>query len=403
MRLSQTPPSLLSLLLVALSNLEQIRAFPLGEFDFGALLLGRTTCVSYCGADNQFCCTQGQACTTLSGNVATCMAAAGVAATGQGGYAVYTTTYTETDLVLRTSTYTSNWVAAPSVQPLATTALICTTSLGESSCGSICCAADQGCLKPGNSCTARATSWVYVPTASAPVASVPTSGTYSAPLRPTSGGVSTATATISPTTTQPFIPPATASGSSLPIVAHSSNNGLSGGAIAGIVIGVIAGIILLLLLCFCCIVKAGFDGILGIFGLGKNRKRRDERVVITEEERYSRHSAGGGSRPVHSGWFGGAGRPARVTEERKKKSSGFGGLGGVGAGLLGLAVVLGLKRNHDKKEKAAASHAGRSDLSSSYYSYEDSYTGSSPTQVQMTEEVEAREIPVVRVARIEKI
>jgi hypothetical protein len=385
MRLSQTPPSLLSLVLVALSNLEQARAFPLGEFDFGALLLGRTTCVSYCGADNQFCCTDGQACTTLPGNVATCMAGVGgpAVATGQGGYAVYTTTYTETDLVLRTSTYTSNWAAASSVQPvapLATTALICDTSLGQSGCGSICCAADQMCVKPlGNSCTARATSWVFVPTATnTPVYSAPTSSdTFVPPLRPTSGGVSTATAT--PTTTQPFLPPATASGSSLPIVASSSNNGLSGAAIAGIVIGVIAGIILLLLLCFCLIVKAGFDGILAIFGLGKNKKRRDEKVIITEEERYSRHSTGGGARPAHSGWFGGAGRPAKVTDERKKKSSGFGGLGGVGAGLLGLAVVLGLKRNHDKKERAAASHAGRSDLSSSYYSY-DSYTGSSPSK-----------------------
>jgi hypothetical protein len=356
MRLSQTPPSLLSLLLVAISNIEQARAFPLGEFDFGALLLGRTTCVSYCGADNQFCCTQGQSCTTLSGNIATCMAPLGIAAaTGQGGYAVYTTTYTETDLVLRTSTYTSNWAAASSVQVAATSVQLCDTNLGQSGCGTICCAANQSCAGT-NSCTARGTSWVYVPTAT------PTSGSYSAPLRPTSGGVSTATASVTPTTTQPFIPPATASGSTLPIVSSSSNNGLSGGAIAGIVIGTIAGIILLLLICFCFIVKAGFDGVLAIFGLGKNRKRRDERVTVIEEERYSRHSTGAGSRPVHSGWFGGASRPSRVTEERKKKSGGFGGLGGVGAGLLGLAVILGLKRNHDKKEKQSASHAGRSDL-----------------------------------------
>jgi hypothetical protein len=382
MRFSQPPSSLLSLVLVALSNLEQARAFPLGAFDFGALLLGRTTCISYCGADNQFCCTDGQACTTLSGNVATCMAGIGGQPTGQGGYAVYTTTYTETDLVLRTSTYTSNWAAASPVQPVApTTALLCDTSLGQSGCGSICCAADQMCVKPlGNQCTARTTSWVFVPTATPVAYSTPTpSGSFSAPLRPTSGGVLTATASVTPTTTQPFIPPATASGSSLPIVSSSTNHGLSGGAIAGIVIGVIAGILLLLLLCFCLIVKAGFDGILAIFGLGKNRKRRDEKVVITEEERYSRHSTGGAARPAHTGWFGGAGRPARVKDERKKKSSGFGGLGGVGAGLLGLAVVLGLKRNHDKKERAAASHAGRSDLSSSYYSY-DSYTGSSPSK-----------------------
>ena len=148
---------------------------------------------------------------------------------------------------------------------------------------------------------------------------------------------------------------------------------MSAGAIAGIVIGVIAGIILLLLLCFCCIVKAGFDGLLAIFGLGKKRRRSTERVEVIEE-RYSRHGshAGGASRrDTHTGWVGGS-RPARVTEKRKK-DSGFGGLGMVGAGLLGLAAVLGLKRNHDKKTK---SH--RSDVSSTYYT--DSYTGTSASK-----------------------
>jgi len=142
---------------------------------------------------------------------------------------------------------------------------------------------------------------------------------------------------------------------------------LSGGAIAGIVIGTIAGIILLLLICFCCIVKAGFDGLLALFGFGK-RRRRTERIETVE--RYSRHGSGTASRrDTHTGWFG---RPARVDETRKKKSGGFGGLGAVGAGLVGLAVILGLKRRHDRKEKA------RSDISSSYYT--DSYTGTSASK-----------------------
>ena len=94
-------------------------------------------------------------------------------------------------------------------------------------------------------------------------------------------------------------------------------------------------------------------------------------------ERYSRHGSQAASRrDTHTGWFGG-GRPARVTESRRneKKSSGFGGLGMVGAGLIGLAAILGLKRREDKKAKSTAA---RSDISSSYYT--DSYTGTSASK-----------------------
>jgi hypothetical protein len=168
---------------------------------------------------------------------------------------------------------------------------------------------------------------------------------------------------VSATTTEPFTPPATASGSSISVTSSHNGGGLSPGAIAGIVIGVIAGIILLLLFCFCCIIKAGFDGLLALFGLGKKRRRSTERVEVVEE-RYSRHGSGTG-RNTHNTWFG-APRPARVTETRKKKSSGLGGMGFVGAGLVTLAALLGLKRRHDRKEKP-----DRSDISSSYYSYTD--------------------------------
>ena len=352
MRLSQTPPSLLSLLLVALSRTHTVNAGPYPKddlHDLGYAYLMDRQCVSYCGYNNMYCCSAGEACYTNAANQATCTAVAG----GGGAYGVYTTVYTETDLLLRTSTYTSWYaVATPVATPTQVVPAVCTTSLGQSSCGIICCAGDQRCAAAGT-CTPYSSNYV-----------APTSAAGSAPYRPTSGGIATTTSIVSATTTAPFIPPATASGSNLPTPSASSSNGLSPGAIAGIVIGVIAGIILLLLFCFCCIIKAGFDGLLALFGLGKRKRRSTERVEVIEE-RYSRHGSGTG-RAAHSTWFG-AGRPATVTESRKKKSSGFGGLGYVGAGLLGLAAVLGLKRRHDRKSEKPA----RSEVSSSYYSYTD--------------------------------
>lgn len=368
MRFSQTPPSLISLLLVALSQINTVNAGPFPKDPLHDLLglgwLQPRDCVSYCGAQNQYCCTAGQACFTNAANVAYCSAGGATA-----GYGVYTTTWTETDLVTRTSTYSSYYQVATTTQTWAsvgTSPAICTTSLGESSCGTICCAENQRCAYAG-SCTAYTSTFVAT-------------STYSAPLRPTSGGVSTQTSVVSATTTAPFISPATASGSTLPITSASSGGGLSAGAIAGIVIGVIAGVILLLLLCFCCLARSLFDGILSIFGLGKKRRDRDRRTTERVEvvERYSRHGSGTASRrDTHSGWFGGGGgRPARVVEERRteKKSGGLGGLGMVGVGLLGLAGILGLKRREDKKKSVAA----RSDMSSSYYT--DSYTGTSASE-----------------------
>jgi hypothetical protein len=353
MRLSQTPPSLLSLLFVVLSRPRTVTAGPFPKddlHDLGFSYLMDRDCVSYCGYNNMYCCSAGEACYTNAQNIATCTAVAGVAG-GGGAYGVYTTVFTETDLVLRTSTYTS-WYALATPTPTAVAPAVCTPGLGQSSCGIICCASDQKCAAAGT-CTPYTSN--YVPS---------TSATGSEPYRPTSGGISTATTVVSATTTEPFTPPATASGSSIPITKSGSSNGLSPGAIAGIVIGVIAGIILLLLFCFCCIIKAGFDGLLALFGVGKKKRRSTERVEVIEE-RYSRHGSGTG-RNTHSTWFG-AGRPARVTETRKKKSSGFGGLGYVGAGLVGLAALLGLKRRRDRKSEKPPT----SDVSSSYYSYTD--------------------------------
>lgn len=352
MRLSQAPPTLLSLLFTVLLHTENVGAIPF-SFDFLHARGGSGNC----GAQLQYTCESGEGCFTTS-DVAYCSATVAGAATG---YGVYTTTYTETDLVLRTSTYTSAWAVATGVA-------ICATESAQTSCGAICCASTQGCYTLG-SCTELATSlWDYstmpVPTVTNTVSSA------SAPLRPTSGASTTASAT----TTVPFISPATASGSVIPITgAATAHKGLSAGAIAGIVIGVLAGIVLLLLLCFCCLGIKIFEGILGIFGIGGKKKRRSTTERIETTERYSRHGSGTASRrDEHKTWYGGT-RPTRVTERKEKKSSGLGGLGAVGAGLAGLALILGLKRKNEKKVMVE-----RSDIGSTYYT--DSYTGTSESK-----------------------
>lgn len=234
--------------MTALVFLKSVLAGPYPKDDLhdtGYSYLQDRSCVSYCGAQNQYCCAAGEACYTNQANIAYCSVGSGEV---WGGYAVYTTTYTETNLVLRTSTYTSSWVIATSTwqpDPAVTQAPICTSSLGESSCGSICCANDQRCAH-ANSCTA------YTATDDESA----THTTFSAPFRPTSGHISTESAT----TTVPFQPPATASGSIFPTLPLNENQGLSGGAIAGIVIGSLVGVSILLLCCGCCIIKSKLFG-----------------------------------------------------------------------------------------------------------------------------------------------
>jgi hypothetical protein len=187
----------------------------------------------------------------------------------------------------------------------------------------------------------------------------------SVPVRPTSNTVLTVTSTGVATATVPFSAPVGTDGSTLiGAQATTSGSSLSPGAIAGIVIGVIAGIILLLLICLCCCARGAIDGIMGIFGGG--RKRRTETTYI--EERRSHR----GSRPAGRTWFGT--RPTRVdrTEKKKKKAGGLGGLATVGAGLGGLALLLGLKRKRDQRNDAKSS--------SSYSYYDDSFTGTSESE-----------------------
>ncbi|KAL8722538.1 MAG: hypothetical protein Q9225_001006 [Loekoesia sp. 1 TL-2023] len=176
-------------------------------------------------------------------------------------------------------------------------------------------------------------------------------------VRPTSNTVQTVTSTGSATTTVPYqSASATQGGSTAGMTATTSNNGLSGGAIAGIVIGVLAGIIVLLLICAVCCFRGLLDSVLAFFGLGPRRRRQETTYI---EERHSHHTGrGGGGR-----WWGTSG-PSRIDRPPRKESGGFGGVTAVAAGLGTLAVLLGLKRRRDRRDKESYGTA-------SSYSYSD--------------------------------
>ncbi len=368
MRFSQ-PPTLLSLLAIVLSSIHTTGATPLPQDETilgsdNSTLVERT-CANPCG-NGGLCCGVQQACLTVNGQPNCGDGAAAPATTANnvannGQYQLYTTTYVETDLVTRTSTYssyfasiTSQVVATPTtyVAPAVTT-LACNLALQESPCGTICCAGGQICQYQGQ-CGAAVNTVGDV--SSFAYSSV--TNTASAFIRPTSNTVQTVTSTGAPTTTVPFSTP-TSTSSTAGMAASTTNNGLSGGAIAGIVIGVIAGILLLLLICTFFCFKGLLDGFLALIGLGPKRRRTEETYI---EERHSRHTGGGGG--GGRTWYGAA-RPNRV--DRPKKS-GLGGVTGVAAGLTALAVILGLKRRRDRREK--------SEYTGSSYSYSD-YTSAS--------------------------
>lgn len=354
----------LALLLAAAATTSVVSAGPYPKPDLihdsrYAYLLNRR-CDTFCGADNQFCCGSNEHCTTVSNNVATCVA--------NGAYAspLYTTTWTET------RTYTSTiltWFLAP---PAPTAGVNCVPQRAEwEACGEICCAGWQTCAFKGQ-CSAK-------PGYGEPSTVIVTSNgvvttQYSAPYRVT--GTTTITTTGVRTTDAGATTPATPGGSSSTSGSSASatsdpdsngaessgtgNNKLSGGAIAGIVIGSLAAAGLLIFICFCCIARGIFHAI-----FGKKREKVDQ---------YDDYSNSGHSRrDHHSGWFGGGGRPSSVSDRRsEKKSSGAKWLGLAG-GAATLLALLNLKKN--KKEP---SRKGTSRYTDSYYSYSD-YTGTSPS------------------------
>jgi len=329
------PAAVLSLLALTLLPSASAKLYPSHE-----LSRVKRQCNNPCGYEGQYCCEANQACFTNVNNVASC-----TAAVAGGGWLFSTFTYTQAETVTRTSIWSTFVGAAP------TPTLSC--SNGQQACLSQCCQSGNYCADPvkgickpiGGGSGSPGVTGIVNP---------------SAPVRPTSNGVTVITATGSPTVTLPFSSPIP-TGVNGTLVEQESGGGLSGGAIAGIVIGVIAGIILLLLICFYCCAKAAFDGLLAIFGLGKRRNRHTHEETTYIEEHHSSGAAGGRR------WYGAA-RPARPP---KKEGGGFGNLLGIGAGLAGLAAVLGMKRKHDRKHDDKSTT-----ISGSSYYYSD-YTSSS--------------------------
>ena len=261
-----------------------------------------------------------------------------------GQWQLFTTTYVETDFVTRTSIY-SSLVAATSAVVVQTlqaaptvTNVACSSQLQEIPCGGICCAPGQYCQYQGQ-CAPVAVGGGGVSSSYY----VPVVNTGSAFIRPTSNNVQTVTSTGSPKTTVPFqTPMATSGSSSSGMQSTTSNNGLSGGAIAGIVIGTLAGIALLLLLCACFCFASVSNAFLDLLGIRGRRRRREETYI---EERHSTHGGGGGAGRT---WWG---RPARIDRPQKSSGGGLGGFTTVAAGLGALALFLGLKRRRDRRDK----------------------------------------------------
>lgn len=347
-------------------------------------------CASYCGVENEHCCSGGEVCVT-SDSIAGCATVtvatkvATIFPRQEDSWSYYTSTWTETETF--TSTFSSYWGGASA------TATCVAQSEGETSCGAICCASDQYCAYAGQcsavaggggvgatTTAATATSWTTYATTMTTAGSTITTQ-YSAPYRVTgTGSTSTSTGTMESATS-------TGSGNGTVVSEGTGGSNLSGGAIAGIVIGVLAGVVLLLAICACCIMRGLWHGLLALLGLGpkKRDRNRDRETVIVEEERYSRRGSSHANRNSHNSWFARnparstAGESRRTSEKVREKDSNQASWWGAGA-LGTLLLLLGLRRDKKRRSSTAAkrSSRARSEVSSSYFS--DSYTASSPSE-----------------------
>lgn len=298
-----------------------------------------------CGADGQLCCGAGQTCTTLAGNVATCLAPG-------AAYGLYTTTWTETRTY--TSTFMTYWMPAPAP----TAGVDCVPpSAEQQACGPICCAGWQTCafhgqcsLKPGfaEPSTVVVTSDGKITTRySAPFR---VTGTTNVTSRGLGTGLPADTAAAPATST-------TAASPALGADAATNGGGLGPGAIAGVA--------LLLLLCFCCIGR----GLWGVI-FGRSRKSHKRERVDVYEHCYSRHGSVAPSaysrKDLHSGWYGG-GRPAPASDRRDKKKSGGLWLS-LAAGATTLLALLNLKKDRRAPPRKVPASTR---YDKSYYSYSD--------------------------------
>jgi hypothetical protein len=358
-------------LLSALTQRTWAHPYPKDELhDVGFSFLQDPVCHEYCGLQNEHCCQKGSACITESATP-TCLdgiqvltttwidvgeVVMGLVKRGQG---VYTTTWTETKTF--TSTVTTSFEDAPNTVGAVKE---CAPDLakGQTWCGPVCCAFWQECGEYGQCITRDGCSEGFCPGGIPGVVVSDTSimltttdqfgkptTMYSAPYRVTGTGSGT-------TPSATFIGGDAQAG-------HDGGGGLSPGAIAGIVIGTLVGIGLLILLCFCCIVR-------GIWGalFGGKKKKKKERIDVYEEE-YSRHgsrvpSSRYSRRDNHGSWYGD--RPP------KEKSSGKGWLG-ITAAAGTILALLSLRKEKKKPKKKAATV-----YSDSFYSY--SGTGTSPSK-----------------------
>ncbi|KAI9886971.1 MAG: hypothetical protein M1823_001187 [Watsoniomyces obsoletus] len=381
---SRAPTTLLALLAVLLSTCPHAvakpypREIPFAEIA-GSSILRPRSCASPCGWSGQLCCTADQQCTTNQSGQAICGPNAGgsgggaggpaqvsAQAQGQGGGAggaqwqYYTTTWVETGFVTRVSTY-SSYLGAASTAPIGGAAATPTSSWAPATtsancvipCGMICCAQGQYCAHAGQ-CAAVVAGGV----SSSYLAGVISSPTYSAPVRPTSGTLTTTTSTAGGVTaTVPFQTPVGTAGNIIYGTAAAqpaSSGGLSTGAIVGIVVGII--ILILALIIFFCI-RAGRT----LFG--RRKKVRREETTYVGSHHHRRHGGGGRT------WYGGRQSRPPPSGSQRPGGGGLGGFGTVAAGLGALALGLGLKRKHDRRKEEASSYGSGSTVSYETGSY----------------------------------